>query len=351
MNYLKPVILLAAFTAFVSCKNANKDPNSAKKNAPVVVDIIVAENENFPSNIEVNGTVLSDQMIELHPEVSGRLVYLNIPDGANVSAGTILAKINDADLQAQLQQQKVQYDLAQKTEQRMKKLLAVNGVDQATYDAALSQMNLGDANIKVINAQIDKTVIKAPFDGRLGLRQVSQGAFVTPSTLLGTLQQSDKIKIDFTVPESYENLIGIGKIVAVQASGSKENLLATISAIEPQINSATRNIKVRAKLESGTLIPGAFVKVLLDNKITGIVVPTNVIIPDAFSNQVVVIKKGKGKFINVETGIRTPSVVEITKGLKVGDSVVVSGVLFVRPTSLIKVKAVKKLDKLVTPDK
>ncbi|MEI6851230.1 MAG: efflux RND transporter periplasmic adaptor subunit [Bacteroidota bacterium] len=350
MNHFKFLILLI-FIVFASCNSGNKDQNANKKNAPVAVDVMIACNEEFPSNIEVNGNVLSEEKVELHPEVSGRLTFLNIPDGARVKAGTLLAKINDADLQAQLQQQKVQFDLAQKTEQRMKKLLAVNGIDQATYDAALNQMNLVDANIKVINAQIDKTVIKAPFDGQLGLRQVSQGAYVTPSTLLGTLQQADKIKIDFTVPESYENLIGIGKTVALQSSGSKENLVATITAIEPQINSATRNIKVRAKLESGNLIPGAFVKVMLDNKITGIVVPTNVIIPDAFSNQVVIIKKGKGKFINVETGIRTPSVVEITKGLKVGDSVVVSGVLFVRPTSQIKVKALKKLDKLITPDK
>jgi membrane fusion protein (multidrug efflux system) len=290
-------------------------------------------------------------MIELHPEMSGRLVYLNIPDGAIVKKGTILAKINDADLQAQLEQQKVQLELAKKTEQRMKTLLAVNGVDQSTYDAALSQVNLYEANIKVINAQIDKTVIRAPFAGRLGLRLVSVGAYVTPSTLIGTLQQTDKIKIDFTVPESYESLISIGKTVSIQSSGSEENLSATISAIEPQINTSTRNIKVRAKLETCNLSPGAFVKVLLEDKLNGIVVPTNVIIPDAFSNQVVIIKNGKVVFKNVETGIRTASVVEITNGLNVGDSVVVSGVLFVRPNSKVKIKTVKTLDKLINPGK
>ncbi len=350
MNHLKFLILLILII-LASCNSGNKDQNANKKNQPVAVDIIIAANEEFPSSIEVNGSVLSEEMVELHPEVSGRITYLNMPDGATVKAGTMLAKINDADLQAQLQQQKVQFDLAQKTEQRMKKLLAVNGIDQATYDAALSQMNLVDANIKVINAQIDKTVIKAAFSGRLGLRLVSEGAYVTPSTIIGTLQQTDKIKIDFSVPESYENLIGIGKTISVQTAGSKESLTAIISAMEPQINTATRNIKVRAKLESGSLIPGAFVKVMLDNKVTGIVVPTNVIIPDAFSNQVVLIKKGKVVFKNVETGIRTANIVEITKGIEVGDSVIVSGVLFVRPNSKIKIKAVKTIDKLVNPEK
>jgi membrane fusion protein (multidrug efflux system) len=345
MNHVKFLILLLSLV-ISSCNSGNKDQNANKKNQPVPVDILIAGNQEFPSSIEVNGSVLSDEMVELHPEVSGRITYLNIPDGAWVKAGTILAKINDADLQAQLQQQKVQLDLAQKTEQRMKKLLAVNGIDQATYDAALSQMNLVDANIKVLNAQIDKTVVKAPFAGRLGLRQVSEGAYVGPSTILGTLQQTDKIKIDFTVPEAYQNLIGIGKTVSIRTASSEESLLATITAIEPQISTATRNIKVRAKLESGTLMPGAFVKVMLDNRVSGIVVPTNVIIPDAFSNQVVIIKKGKVVFKNVETGIRTANIVEISKGLEIGDSVVVSGVLFVRPNSKIKIKAVKTIDKL-----
>jgi len=350
MNVHRLITLLIILTAFTSCKNASKDANANKKNQAVAVDVIVAANKDFASNIEVNGTVLSEEMIELHPEISGRLTYLNIPDGAVVKAGTVLAKINDADLQAQLLQQKVQFDLAQKTEQRLKKLLAVNGVDQATYDAALTQMNLYDANMKVLNAQIDKTVIKAAFAGRLGLRQVSEGAYVTPGTVIGTLQQTDKIKIDFTVPESYNNLIELGNTISVQTAASKESFQATISAIEPQINTATRNIKVRAKLESGRLNPGAFVKVMLDNNIKGIVVPTNVIIPDAFANQLVIIKKGKPKFVNVETGIRTPSVVEITKGIQEGDSVVVSGVLFVRPSSKIKIRSVKTLEKFLNPD-
>jgi membrane fusion protein (multidrug efflux system) len=350
MNYLKLIAGLILISALASCGNSKKDKNAKKTTPPVPVEIIIADNEDFPSSIEVNGTVLSEEMIELRPEVSGRLTYLNIPDGASVQAGTILAKINDADLQAQLDQQKVQLELANKTEQRMKKLLAVNGVDQATYDAALSQVNLYNANIKVINAQIEKTVIKAAFSGRLGLRLVSEGAYVTTATIIGTLQQTDKVKIDFTVPESYEYLISVGKTVSLQSSSSKENLVATISAIEPQISTSTRNIKVRAKLESGNLIPGSFVKVLLDNKAKGIVVPTNAIIPDAFSNQVVIIKKGKVVFKNVETGIRTANVVEISQGIEVGDSIVISGVLFVRPNSKIKIKGVKEIKKIMNPD-
>ncbi len=347
MNSRTLLIVLSFIMIFSACKNKSADKNGAKKNPPVPVEIIIAGNSDFASNIEVNGTVLSEEMVELRPESSGRLTYLNIPDGAEVKAGTTLAKVNDADLQAQLQQQKVQLELAQKTEQRLKKLLAVNGVDQATYDAALSQVNLYDANIKVINAQIDKTVIKAPFSGRLGLRLVSEGAYVTSSTVIGTLQQTEKVKIDFTVPETYKGLIEIGKQVKLMMSGFDGEITATISAIEPQISTSTRNIKVRARPDGGKLIPGSFVKVLLDNEIKGVVVPTNAIIPDAFSNQLIIIKKGKVVFKNVETGVRTANVVEITNGIEPGDSVIISGVLFVRPNSKIKVKAVKSMDKII----
>lgn len=174
MKYLKIIILPLLLATIISCKKGAGEKKDKKEKPPVTVDVIIAGNTEFSSDIEVNGTVLSEEMIELHPEVSGRLTYLNIPDGAVVKAGTILARINDADLQAQLQQQKVQLDLAQKTETRLRQLLDVNGLDQATYDAALSQVNLYNANIKVLNAQIDKTVIRASFDGRLGLRLVSE---------------------------------------------------------------------------------------------------------------------------------------------------------------------------------
>ncbi len=243
MKYLRIIGVLVLLSSILACKNAGGDPNSKKKNETVPVDVIIAANEDFASGLEVNGTVLSEEMIELHPEVSGRLVYLNIPDGAVVKAGTILAKINDAELQAQRKQQQVQLDLAVKTEQRLKKLLAVNGVNQAEYDASLNQVNLITANISIIDAQIEKTVIKAPFSGRLGLRLVSMGAYVTPATLIGTLQQTDKIKIDFTVPEAYEHLVKVGSAVSVKSVNTEETLSAIVTAIEPQINTNTRNMK------------------------------------------------------------------------------------------------------------
>jgi membrane fusion protein, multidrug efflux system len=338
MNNIRYIIILFILSGLFSCK---RKTDKIKEKQLATVDVIIAEMVSIPSSVEVNGSSLSEEMIELHPEISGRLTYLNIPDGASVKEGTLLAKINDADLQAQLEQQKVQLDLVIKTEKRLKELLTINGVNQSDYDAALSQVNIIGANIKVLNAQIDKTVIRAPFSGKLGLRLVSPGAYVTPMTLLGTLQQTDKIKIDFTLPEFYANLVGVGNTVFIQTNESEVKYPAVISAIEPQINVETRNIKVRAHIKSGIISPGAFVKVLLNKKEQGIVVPSNALIPEASSNQVIVIKNKKALFVNVETGIRNADVVELLRGVQSGDTIVVSGVLFVRPGASVKIRKVK----------
>lgn len=335
-----PILILAAL-AVGSCKSKENKSNSKEK-PPASVDIIIASQEEFSNDIEVNGTVLSNEMVELHPEVSGRLVYLNIADGANVKEGTILARINDADLQAQLEQQQNQLELATKTEQRLKSLLAVNGVNQADYDAALTQLSSLKAAVKILNAQIDKTIIKAPFSGELGLRMVSPGAYITPQTVICTLQQTEQLKVDFTVPEQYSYLVSKGKQINIQAGDDKAFQTAIILAIEPRINTATRNLMVRAILKNSKLNPGAFVKVVFNEKQKGIVVPSNAIIPEAISNQVILIKNGKAIFKNVETGVRTENIVEIKKGIEPGDSVVVSGVMFVRPDAQVKIRKVRK---------
>jgi len=338
------IVILFVLPGLFSCKG--KADKVRDKSSAAIVDVIIANKESVPTTIEVNGTVLSEESIDLYPEISGRLTYLNIPDGASVTKGTILAKINDADLQAQLEQQKVQLDLAVKTESRLKQLLAVNGVNQSDYDAALSQVNATQANIKVLEAQIDKAVVRASFDGKLGLRLVSLGAYVTPQTLLGTLQQTDKIKIDFTVPESFSNFVEVGNTVSIQTNKSDEKLTAIISAVEPQINIDTRNIKARARLKGNNISPGSFVKVLFNKKGNGIVVPSNAIIPDANSNQVIVIKKKRAVFANVETGIRNADGVELLSGVNPGDTIVVSGVLFVRPNAPVNIRKVVNKEKL-----
>ncbi|QEC70217.1 efflux RND transporter periplasmic adaptor subunit [Panacibacter ginsenosidivorans] len=335
---------------FFSCKSKKQAPQTPPASPPVEVDVIVAAGENISNSIEVNGTVVANESAELRPEISGRLTYLNVPEGKPVQQGTVLARINSADLEAQISKSKVQLDLAQQTEERLRKLLDIHGVNQADYDAALNNVNSLKADINYTEALIDKTVIRAPFTGVIGLRQVSPGAYVTPANIIATIQQVNKLKIDFTLPEAYANAVQRGAYIDVltdEATGKKEKAL--IIATEPQVDINTRNLKVRAVLESSNANPGSFVKVYV---VTGkdrssVMVPTNAIIPDAMNKKIGTVKNGKAKFVDVETGVRKQGTIEVTKGVQAGDTIIVSGVLFARPNLPVQIRAVKKIDEVV----
>jgi membrane fusion protein, multidrug efflux system len=316
---------------------------------PTVVDVLVAGKHSIDNIIEANGTVVANEYVELHPETSGRLTYLNVSEGNHVAAGTLIARIYDADLQAQLQKSRVQLELAEKTEERYRKLLEINGLNQSDYDAILNQVNGYKADMAYTQALIEKTVIKAPFDGVLGLRQVSPGAFVTPSVVIATLQQVDKVKVDFTIPEQYSDIIHKGNTVDIQTDQQGSRIQkALIIATEPQVSTNTRNLKVRALMDKTNANPGGFVKVFVNagRENQSILLPTNCLIPDDKNNQVILVKQGKASFVNVSTGVREANNVEITQGIQPGDTVVVTGVLFARPKSALKIRSVKTLDQL-----
>lgn len=344
------VLLLACSFLLARCKEkAEAARPRSQANQPTIVDVIVARPTNINNKIEANGSVVANEYVELHPEVSGRITYLNVPEGEHIEKGTIIARINDADLQATLEKSKVLLDLYQKTEERNRKLLAVNGLNQADYDLALNNVNSTKADIDYTQAQLDKTIIRAPFSGTIGLRQVSPGAYVTSSNIIATIQQLDKIKVDFTLPEQYSSVVRKGSSVDIEIdAANKIHRRGLIIATEPQINLSSRNLKVRAILLEGQGHPGAFVKVLINAGADkrAIMVPTNSIIPDDMNSQLVVVKDGKAVFVNVQTGVRESNNVEVTKGLSPGDTVVVTGVLFARPKAPLTVRSVKTLDQL-----
>ncbi|MDZ7898150.1 MAG: efflux RND transporter periplasmic adaptor subunit [Arcicella sp.] len=339
------ITIILMISAWGCSKKKNKEPEK-KSDPPAIVDVIIAQNQSVSSTIEANGSIIANEFIELRPEVSGRLVYLNIPEGKTVTKGTILARINDADLQAQINKIKVQIDLAEKTEQRFSKLVAINGINQADYDNALNQVNNLKADLEYTKTLIDKTVLKAPFTGLIGLRQISEGAYISPTTIIATMQQVNKLKVDFTVPEEYSNFIRQGSVVEVSVDNNNASRCkAVVIAREPQINQTTRNLLIRASLSNCKANPGTFTKIYFKAGETkqDILIPTNAIIPDDKNKKVVVVKNGMATYAVVETGVRQENVVAITKGLTPGDTIVVDGVLFARPDKPVKIRKVKNL--------
>jgi membrane fusion protein (multidrug efflux system) len=329
-----------------SCKNKSAVP-TPKAVPPAIVDVLVASPQTIGHHIEVNGTVVANEFVSLQPEASGRLTFLDVPEGKKITTGTIIAVVNNADLKAQLAKTKTLLELAEKTEERYRQLLAINGLNQSDYDAALNVVKGYRADAEYTQALIDKTIVKAPFDGIVGLRQVSLGAYVTSSTVIATMQQLEKIKIDFTLPEEYSEIVKIGGTVEVEPdASSKTRRKAMIIAIEPEVNQSSRNLTVRAILQEGKANPGGYVKVYLDAGVDAraIMIPTNSLIPDDKNNQVILVKDGKAVFVNVKTGLRQSNNVEITSGINPGDTVIVTGVLFARPKAQVQIRSAKTLE-------
>lgn len=344
--YCSTAVCIMAFVTACEGKAASAK-SAAPVNKPAIVDVMIADAKNITNTVEATGSIVANEYVELHTEVSGRITYLHVPEGAHVQQGELIARIYDDDLQAQLQKSKVLLDLYQKTEERDRQLLAINGINQSDYDLALNNVKSTQADIAYILAQINKTIIKAPFTGVVGLRQVSPGAYVSPSSVIATLQQIDKTKVDFMLPEQYSSLIKKGATVEVLTDvADTVKQKAVIVAAEPQVSTMSRNIKVRAVLQSGYQSPGAFVKVYVKgvSQLKAMLVPSNAIIPDDKNNQLVVVKNGKAAFVNVQTGLRMSNNVAITNGINPGDTVVVTGVLFARPSAPVTIRNVKTID-------
>lgn len=279
--------------------------------------------------------------MQLQPEASGRVTYLNIKEGTVVAKGTLLLKINDADLQAQVVRSKAQLKIAQANLERIGQLLKINGVSQAEYDAAENTLNNINADIDLLKVQIAKTELRAPFSGKLGLRNISLGAYVSPSTIVVSLQNMSQLKIDVSVPEKYAGTIQIGDNMQCNVAGIEQPFAAKVIAIEPQIDEMTRNLKVRAMIQnpSSKLVPGAYVKVQLKLKETpnAIMIPSNTVIPDDRATRVVITDSSKAKFVDVEIGMRTASEVQVISGLKSGDTILTTGLLQVKPGMSVKI--------------
>lgn len=307
----------------------------------MMVQAYILSPQQLDNNIQASGTLLASEGINVQSEISGKIVMLNLQEGSLVSKGTMLAKLYDADLQAQLKKLILQRETAQKTEKRLAQLLTINGVGQQEYDNALTQLNNIIADIEILQAQISKTEIRAPFNGVVGLRSVSNGAYITPATVMASLQQIDPLKIDFTIPEKYSASVKKGDAIQFEADGYNQKFTGRVYAIEPKIDEATRTIRLRAQIQnsSAKLTPGTFVKVDLGLKKmdNALLIPTQCIIPEARNKKVIVVKNGVAEFKKVETGTRTENYVQITDGLEIGDTVVTTALMYIKPEMPLKV--------------
>ncbi len=336
--YLRIIILLS-FSGLLFCKKKDSIPANPGAPPPVqkalVVQTLIAAPQSLSADIEVPGTIMANETAEIHPEVSGRLVQLNIKEGTNVSVGALLAKLYDGDLQAQLRKLEVQLKIAEQTEKRQAELVKIQGISQQEYDLSLLGVLNLKADMDIIKESIRKTEIRAPFGGKLGLKNVSPGAYVTPASVLTTISQVSTLKIQFNIPERYGAQLKTGMPVSFSIDGTSKTFTATVIASEISIDENTRSLAVRAliKQQDPALIPGAFakVKVVLGKNNEALMVPNSVIIPSGRKKQLYVYEGGKAMMKEVTTGVRDSTNIQVLTGIKAGDTVITSAVLFLRP--------------------
>ena len=347
------VLVLFASVLFACGSSSKKQDASATRpagggrpggNAPVQAEAYVVKTRTMSENVEVPGSLLPYEETEIRPEISGRLTYLNVREGMTIGKGALIAKLYDGDLQAQLKKLQVQLAISEKTVDRYKELIKIQGISQQEYDLAELQVNNLKADIDIVRVNISKTEVRAPYNGKVGLKNVSMGAYVSPTTILTTLRKVDQLKLEFTVPEKYSQSMKRGSPVKFSLEGIKEKFTATVIANENNIEANTRTLRVLAVVNAKTtaLVPGAFAKVNLqmDKNNEALVVPTQAIIPQARNKKVLVYKNGAATSVIVETGLRDSSFVQIENGLNLGDTVLTTGLLAIRPESKVKLTRV-----------
>lgn len=316
-------------------KSQNPKSKDSKQYSAIITKTSAIEKE-----ITVSGSLLAGEEVELRNEVSGRIVSLYLPEGKFVKKGTLLVKLFDEDMQAQLRKLKAQLELQEQICIRQEELLKVNGISRNEFEQTQFQVKAIRADIAAIEAQIRKTEILAPFDGIIGLRHISPGAFIQASTLLATIRSQNNLKLDFSIPEKYAPTITAGMKVTFSLSEKADEYSATIIASEKDIDAGTRNLKVRAMVDrnSPELVPGAFasVKIALGRNDSALMVPTQSIIPTASGKNLIACKNGKIHFLPVQTGVRQTSSIEILSGISPGDTVLTSGMMFLKEGDQVK---------------
>jgi membrane fusion protein (multidrug efflux system) len=280
------------------------------------------------------GTLKPDETVELAFETSGKIVGINFTEGTRVKKGDLLAKINDKPLQAQLEKLTAQKNLIEQKEFRQRSLLDKDAISQESYDQILTELQTVQADINLIKARISETELRAPFDGIIGLRYVSEGSFTNPSTKIARLVKISPIKLEFSISEKYAGQVQIGYPVSFTVEGTNKTFQAAVYAVDPQIEEYTRTIVIRAlypnkeeELKSGR---SASITLLLSKIENTIAIPTEALIPEMEGEMVYVFRNGKASSVRVQTGLRTESLIQIVDGLKFGDTLITSGILQLR---------------------
>ena len=298
------------------------------------VNAVIIRQQSLTDDIFLNGRLMPDEEVNLSFETSGKIVKIYFNEGSSVAKGQLLAKVNDESLQAQLKKLEAQVQLAEARVSRQSTLLEKDAVSKEALEQVKTELATLNADIELVKANIRLTELRAPFDGIIGLRQVSEGSYASPNTMIARITKLSPLKIDFSVNERYATDVKHGTQLKFFLDGDTKTYNASVYATESQIDAGTFSLNVRALYPNThrELSPGRFVRIQLQQrKISdAIIIPTEAIIPEMGVDKVFLYKSGKAQPVEVQKGLRTDAAVQIISGLQTGDTLIVSGTLQLR---------------------
>jgi membrane fusion protein (multidrug efflux system) len=328
------IIILLLIRIFSDTGRKKTEATAALKSV-IPVEVYIACDTSMIYQLSTIGSLRANESVDIVSEISKKVVSIFLKEGSNVIKGQLLFKLDDADIVARINKLSIEEKLAETNESRQKVQLS-----QEQYDATLNHLNTLRAEIEILKVDLSKTEIRAPFSGKIGLRNVSEGALVSPNMILARLQDVSRIKVDFSVPERYADDLRPGIGISFLTDYSTKEYTAVIEAIEPDVEKKTRTISLRAVCgnRDGSLVPGSSVRVALNLQALTkkLFIPTSALIPTVKGYDVYLMKSGKAFLQPVKTGIRNRLSVQIVEGLSLKDTVVVTNLLRIKPDSPLK---------------
>lgn len=320
--------------------------NDKQKKSPLAVNALVLKTQVLTEEFRSKGIILPDEEVDLSFEASGKITQILFEEGKSVRKGQLLAKVNDKPLQAELKKLESQLPLAKDRLFRQKSLLAKDAVSQEAFETVSTELDKLNADIELIKSRINQTELKAPFDGVLGLRLVSEGTYATPQTIVTKLTKISPLKIEFSVNEKQANEIKIGTPINFLVESNNKTYNATVYALESKLDVKTLSLKARARYANsdGKLKAGhsASIVIKLREIKNAIVIPSISSIAEMGRDIVFVYKNGKARQVEIKKGIRTASSLQVLEGLNQGDTLLVSGVMQLRDDMSVTLENVEK---------
>ncbi|MDE5561468.1 MAG: efflux RND transporter periplasmic adaptor subunit, partial [Bacteroidaceae bacterium] len=320
-----------------------KEPAAGSKQGKILdVRAVVMDEQMLTDGLAMSGSLVPDEEVNLSFETSGKITGIFFKEGSTVEKGTLLAKINDASLQAELRRKEAQLRLLQDRVYRAKALLEKEAVSKEAFQEAEANLSALKAEIDGVKAEIARTELRAPFSGVIGLRQVSVGAFATTQTTLAMLTKRSPLKVEFSVPERYAGTLQDGAALEFTVEGDLTPRKAKVYASDSRVDENTRTFTVRALYDNkdGRLVPGRYASVYLTTKEYNgtLAVPSEAIVSEMGIDKVYVCRSGKAEPVEITKGLRTDAQVQVLRGLSIGDTVITSGTMQLRAGQAVNVR-------------